>query len=411
MERCKTTATGDPKVCNCSPSYYGSVWDRVVGRYRKTPRFRRLLDARDAKEDLHVAIRNDTVTDHSKLSLEEARARFVAAASEGVALNKWGRTYRRRAVGDLESSLAQMPDWLAGRKLTEIRRGDVQRLTDELSGKGLSGSRVRSIINALRSLYRWADDHEMASNDPAARIRLPAMQAKPRDKVVTPGEFNRLMDALSLETPGEKAEEVKRDPTEALRETIPYALAAYASARNQEIRVLDWSHVRFDLGAVELAADEEGRKPGGSWRVVPAVKPLLTLLKRAWIAQGRPKKGKVCPPRKQSRSGLIAVDHLQGRVRKRWTDLGLEPITLHEARHSTATWLDHAGVSPKVASELMGHRTPSYQPGAAAITLRRYTHTLPGELERARDQLDRFLAERGREESRRLDDTEGWQAT
>jgi hypothetical protein len=28
------------------------------------------------------------------------------------------------------------------------------------------------------------------------------------------------------------------------------------------------------------------------------------------------------------------------------------------------------------------------------ITLRRYTHTLPGELERARDLLDRFLAER-----------------
>jgi hypothetical protein len=41
----------------------------------------------------------------------------------------------------------------------------------------------------------------------------------------------------------------------------------------------------------------------------------------------------------------------------------------------------------------MGHKTPEYQPGAAAITLRR-THTLPGELERARDLLDAFLVER-----------------
>jgi hypothetical protein len=32
-----------------------------------------------------------------------------------------------------------------------------------------------------------------------------------------------------------------------------------------------------------------------------------------------------------------------------------------------------------------------YQPGAASITLRRYTHTLPGELERARDPLGAFL--------------------
>jgi hypothetical protein len=41
----------------------------------------------------------------------------------------------------------------------------------------------------------------------------------------------------------------------------------------------------------------------------------------------------------------------------------------------------------------MGHKTPEYPPGAAPITLRRYTHVLPGELERAREQLDRFLAQ------------------
>lgn len=91
--------------------------------------------------------------------------------------------------------------------------------------------------------------------------------------------------------------------------------------------------------------------------------------------------------------------HLQKRVRKTWADLGLEPIGLHESRHTAATWLDHAGVSPKVSSTLMGHKTPEYQPGAASITLRRYTHTLSGELERARDLLDAFLIERaaGRE--------------
>jgi integrase len=86
--------------------------------------------------------------------------------------------------------------------------------------------------------------------------------------------------------------------------------------------------------------------------------------------------------------------YVQKRVHERWSELGLEPIGLHEARHTAATWLDHAGVSPKVASQLMGHKTPEYQPGAAAITLRRYTHTLPGELERARDLLDAFLVER-----------------
>ena len=67
---------------------------------------------------------------------------------------------------------------------------------------------------------------------------------------------------------------------------------------------------------------------------------------------------------------------------------------MHEARHTAATWLDHAGVSPKVSSQIMGHKTPEYQAGAARITLDRYTHVLPGELEHARDLLDKFLAER-----------------
>jgi hypothetical protein len=35
------------------------------------------------------------------------------------------------------------------------------------------------------------------------------------------------------------------------------------------------------------------------------------------------------------------------------------------------------------------------------ITLRRYTHVLPGELGRARDQLDDFIAEREAEEEER----------
>jgi integrase len=155
-----------------------------------------------------------------------------------------------------------------------------------------------------------------------------------------------------------------------------------------------WSHVDLKLAAVELAADEEGRKPGGSWRVVPLARPLAAMLKRAWIAQGRPTHGKVCPPKRDRGSGLLDVSYVQKRVHQRWTELGLEPIGLHEARHTAATWLDHAGVSPKVASQLMGHKTPEYQPGAAAITLRRYTHTLPGEPQRARDLLDAFLVER-----------------
>jgi len=51
--------------------------------------------------------------------------------------------------------------------------------------------------------------------------------------------------------------------------------------------------------------------------------------------------------------------------------------------------MDAAGVSPKVASVLMGR-----QPGAASITLARYTHTMPDAIEIARALLDRWLLDR-----------------
>jgi len=399
QEKCKATETGTRKDCNCQPSYYGTAWDREAGKPRKTPRVNRLAEARNARNDLLEALRKGAVPRESAITLDEARRRFVQAAREGVALNKWRRRYRPRAVEDLESALAHVPDDLARRSLDRIKRGDLQTLVDKLTADGLSGSRIRSIVNAVRSLYRWAQDHELASHDPAQRVKLPATDAKPRERVATPAEFASLLGALSRQTQEEREKKMPRTPRAALRDSVPFALAAYATARRQEIRVLDWKHVDLDLGAIELAADEEGRKPGGSWRVVPLVAPLRSLLRQEWLAQGRPKQGKVCPPRRNSKSGLIALATVQKRVHERWRKLKVEPIGLHESRHTAATWLDHAGVSPKVASQIMGHKTPEYQAGAATITLERYTHVLPGELERARKLLDAFLAERLRDEA------------
>jgi integrase len=147
------------------------------------------------------------------------------------------------------------------------------------------------------------------------------------------------------------------------------------------------------VGAIEWGVREEARKSQAARRVVPTVKPLLMLLKRAWIKQGRPgDEGLVCPPRRRRPDGLLHSGGLAARAKERWEANGLEPIGLHDCRHTAATWLDAAGVSPKVASVLMGHATPDQQPGAARITLSRYTHVLPDAIETARAQLDEWFA-------------------
>ena len=209
------------------------------------------------------------------------------------------------------------------------------------------------------------------------------MNPSPIERVASPPEFGRLL--VVLETV----------------DALAYALAGYAMARAEQIRRARWRDVDLKLGAVELGVDLDARKSDAARRVVPAVPPLHALLRRTYLEAGRPDGSELlCPPRYRARkSGLPSRNGLAKRARKRWHAAQLEPITLQECRHTAATWLDAAGVSPRIASYLMGHTTPRRQEGAAPITLARYTHTLPEDIERARNQLAAYLAEAATKEA------------
>jgi integrase len=365
------------KRCTCTPTYYGTVWDRELGRNRRTRRVASVGEAHNRRTDLLAAVRSGTAEQApTKTTFRKAHEAFIADCREGIALNKHGRPYRTKAIVDLDSSLRKLPASLRRKSLAKVSRGDLQRAVDALRRSGLSSSRIGSVINAARSLYRWAEDRELVAEQDLGKIRLPANDSVERDRVATPGEFAFLLSKLES------------------ADALPYALAGYGTARSQEIRALEWPEVDFEHDLMLLADDEEARKSEAARRIVPQVGALRARLHAEWVAQGRPTSGRVCPPRRDSASGMVSLDQLQKRVKKIWEAVDLEPIGLQEARHTAATWLDHAGVAPKVSSVFMGHKAPKRQPDAAPITLRRYTHVLPGELERARDQLDTFIAER-----------------
>jgi integrase len=370
--------------CTCTPTYYGMAWDNEIGRNRRTKRVPLISEARNLRADLQAQVKEGVVPQRvPAVRFSDAREQFIADCRAGIALNKHGKEYTGKAIVNLESSLRRLPDRVSRKFLNDITRGELQRAVDGFRRERLSSSRISSVINAVRSLYRWALDREKATRNPAESIRLPANDSQERNRVATPGELVSLLDQL--------------EPQDAL----PWALAAYGTARSQEIRALEWPEVDFEHDVILLAADDEARKSEAARRIVPVVKPLRKRLHEEWIRQGRPTTGRVCPPRKKSPSGMVSLDQLQKRIVETWEELNLNPIGLQDSRHTAATWLDHAGVAPKVASVFMGHKAPKAQkhPDAAPITLRRYTHVLEGELERARDQLDVFLASREEEEA------------
>lgn len=186
--------------------------------------------------------------------------------------------YKPRSIDDIEEVLrVHVEPALGTKQLTGVRRGDIQAIVDELSPI-LSGSRVRSVATAIRSLYRWAQDRDLAQHDPAALLRLPAMDATPIERVASPAEFAQLIAVLPLEV------------------GLPYALAGYGMGRRAQIIRLRWSDVDLDGGAIEWGVEWEARKYDASRRIVPTVPQLLALLKRRYLELGRPKEGLVCPP-------------------------------------------------------------------------------------------------------------------
>lgn len=293
-----------------------------------------------------------------------------------MALNKHGRRYKASALRDIEGGLHLyvLPAFGAMR-LCDVRRGDCQALVDQLTPR-LSGSRVRSVVNAIRTIYRWAHERDLVETDPAARVRLPAMNAVPRSRVATPGEMVALLSAL--------------DPEDA----IPYALAVYTTARRAEIRTLRWRDLDFDRMSIHLGEDEAGRKSEAARRVVPMVEPLKALLEPLWKSLGvSDGAGLVCAGRRRGgrNGGALSFEALQVRADRAWADADLARITAHECRHTCITWLDAAGVRPKVVSAIAGHSSPATL-GAPRITQERYTHVLPGDVEAARDLLNAYLA-------------------
>ena len=378
--KCRLAVGGER--CNCEPSYYGTVWDKDIDRNRRTKRYRLIGEARNARTDLQREVKEGVVVTKKapRRTFEQTRKAFIEACREGTALNNKRKPYKSNAITNLESSLKRFSPALRREDVGALRQADFQNEVDGFIREGLSSSRISSIINAARSMYRWAEERGRVDQSAPAGVRVPLVESEERERIATPGEFALLLNQL--------------EPHDAL----PWALAGYGTARSQEIRTLEWPEVDLEHDVVLFADDDDARKSEAARRIVPLVKPLRRRLRAEWVRQGRPSTGRVCPPRARSTSGLISLNQLQKRRREIWIRLNLKPIGLQDSRHTAATWLDHAGVSPKVASVFMGHKAPRRQAGAAPITLRRYTHVLPGELERARDQLDLFLAEREAEE-------------
>ena len=219
-----------------------------------------------------------------------------------------------------------------------------------------------------------------------------------RPSTRTPLEHWRVGPPPRIDLPGSSGARPTRiaSPAEAaaLNAALPdgdrplWATAFYAGLRRGELQALRCSDV--DLGAsvihVERQWDQyEGPiqpKSRSSRRTIPLLGILRDHLDEHLLRTG--KSGEVLV---FGRSAPVpfAPMAVSKRAKRAWMDAGLQPITLHECRHTFASLLIDAGANPKAIQTFMGH-------SKIQTTFDTYGHLMPGSHDEVRERMDAYLS-------------------
>jgi Phage integrase, N-terminal SAM-like domain len=113
-----------------------------------------------------------------EISVSAVIDEFIEAAEDGRAGNRSGRRYRPSALRDLRGILRyHVAHDIGHMRLHDVRRRHVQALVDRLAAEGLSESRIRSVISAVRALFGYAIDRGYVELSPAGGLVLPSEEA------------------------------------------------------------------------------------------------------------------------------------------------------------------------------------------------------------------------------------------
>jgi len=365
-QHCPSSSSGD--ACTCRPAYQAQVFSpRDRRTIRKT--FKTLADARAWRDDTKAALQKGTMRAPTRTTLEEAAGDWLTAAKAGIARTRSGDPYKPSALRSYEEALRTkvLPE-LGKLRLSSVDRVAVQDLVDRLIAEGRAPSTVRNSVLPLRAIFRRAVARSEVALNPTLELSLPAVRGR-RDRVARPEEARALIDAVP-------------EADRAL-----WATALYAGLRRGELQALRWEDLDFDRGLIRverswdpMAGPIEPKSRAGRRRV-PLVRGLRGELAADRLRRSGGRKGLAL-----GRGGRpFAPAATTRRARERWKTKGLDPIGLHECRHTYAAFMIAAGVNAKALSQYMGH-------SSITITLDRYGHLMPGSEAEAAGLLEAYLA-------------------
>lgn len=370
---CRTVAGGS---CNCEPTYEAWVYSkRDDKKIRKS--FPTLAAAKGWRTDAAKQVKDKRLRAPSSRTLREEVDEWLVGARSGEIRNRREQPYKPAVIRNYELALRlRVLGELGDRKLADIDFADLLDLKEHLQGTGVGDSTIRNTFVPLQAIYRRARRAGRVAVNPTLDLGLPT--AGSRDRAATPAQAVTLLGHLA-------------DVPRAL-----WATAFYAGLRRGELRALRVRNVDLEAATITVERswdDREGEiapKSRAGTRSVFVLDALLPYLEP--LLEGRQPDEHVFgagltpfEPRAIDRKAGRALDAIdKASAEKDPPGSPVERFTLHEARHSFSTWLDHAGVSPDRADRYMGHSS-----GSVAS---RYRHLLAAQVTADRAALDAYLA-------------------
>ena len=258
--------------------------------------------------------------------------------------------------------------WLGDEPVEDIRRADLQELVERLTLE-VAAKTVEATFIPLKAIFRREVERDRLKVNPTVGLTLPTGE-KPRDRIADPLEARTLLAAAPE------------------RDRALWAVAMYAGLRRGELRALRVGHVDLDAGLIRVQFgwdDKEGEiaTKGRRRRNVP-----LTPRAREHLLAHLMRTGRRANPDALvfgvTDTGPFAPKDVTRRADKAWGAADLKRITLHECRHTFASYMIAARVNVKALSTYMGH-------ASITITLDRYGHLMPGAEDEAAGLLDDYL--------------------
>lgn len=372
---CPRELSDDGGRCRCEPSYRAIRRNALTGKPEWSP------SSKDKAEPLTWLVAGAKGADAVRAAVAEVSFETLARRwLEGVKSGAIGKRRGRSGAGYSETTLAGYERSLENFLLpefgafpaSEVSELEWQMWADRLSREGLSRSRIANHIAVASAVYGWASrpTRRIVARNPLLAVELPPNDEKPRMRVADGDEAKTLLAALRED------------------DAVPYAIAFYAGLRRAEIWRLTWDDVDLNGQAIVVT---KAKSEAGTMRRVPVAEQLRPILLRARLRAGRPDDGPVSPVSvmsgKLAERAMRAWGWQRDDTAEEWSrarEDAAERITLHECRHTYASFLMASGYTLKEIMEYMGH--------ADLAMVQRYVKLLPQPAEtNAAEKLNRFL--------------------